>query len=282
MNKKSLFFAFFISLNIVAAHGQETKDKKVKAPEKKSAAVKTVVAPPWNPDIDIFKFTDSLPKNYEGASAEAMVKWVLKNAPREKGEFEKQADYEQKISETEGLIKEKLYAFYLSEDMAYEKYDADKEVFLPKSYQRISFTGKDLKTFNLASNNSKLGSYVASNAYGKSVTVEKFYNVNFGVFLTKNDLLKTGFFKDNKYSIELNNVSIPIEKAKVIKASDISILVVGNIGVRNIEHTSGCLSPKIDSPYDGCIVGDYLPLTLKKMYIYHKPSGEVIAMKDIE
>lgn len=283
MKKKVFFSALFISLNLVAAYGQETKDKKSKVIEKTPAVIKVASVPAWNPDMEVFKYGDSLPKNYGGVSAEPMVKWVLKKSPREKGEFEKQADYEQKVSDTEELLKEKLYAFNIKEAITYEKYDADREAFIPRSYSSISFMGSDQKEFTLARNSKDLGSYVASNAYGKSVTVKKFDDDEYGIYLSKSDLMKTGFFKEGAYSIEFNSIlPVPIEKAKTIKAADISMLAVGYIGARNIKHTVVCLSPKIDSPFDGCMVGDYLPLTLKKVYVYHKPTGEVFAIKDIE
>lgn len=283
MKNKILFGVFFISLNIAAAYGQEVKDKKSKSGEKKPTVVKTVAAPVWSPEMNIFKFSDSLPKNYDGVSAEAMVKWILKKAPREKGEFEKQADFEQKISEVDEILKDKLYAFNIKDGMIYEKYDADKEAFLPRSYQSILFIGSTQKEFSVNKNHQSLGSYVGSNAYGKSVTVNKFSIDDYGVFLSKTDLIKTDLFKDEKYSFEFkNNLNVPIEKAKAIKASDISILVVGYVGVRGIKHTAVCVEPKIDSPSDGCMSGDYLPLALKKLYVYHKPTGEVLAIKDVE
>jgi hypothetical protein len=273
MNPKifSIFFLFSIlapSVYALDSHKQHISNKNAKNIRS------------WNPEMDEFDPGIGLPKNYNGARIQEMIEWILNKVPKEKNEFEKNSDYEKIISQIEGEFSSKLFAFKLKDLINYQKYDPNQEAYIPPHYHNDLSISSD-KEFTLLSKSTNIESYVASTVFNKRVIVKKFSDQEYGIFLSKNDLMKTDLFWMN--SLRLNgSLAVPFETAKKIKMNDISILAIGSIDVKNIKHKEFCYSPTISSPIDGCTTATYLSLILKKFYIYHPPSGEIFLKKDID
>lgn len=163
--------------------------------------------------------------------------------------------------------------------MKYEKYDADLERFIPHKYGSI----RDGFKIDTDSKHSDLGKYSGSNAYGKTVQVSKFYTETYGVYVDNSLLQKSGLFYKEQYSGYKfsENLHVPIEKAKLIDAGSIGFLFVGEIESINLKRDSVCLSPKIDSPFDGCSVSKNLRLKVHKIITYNYNTGEILSQVNL-
>lgn len=282
---KNSLLLFIAAAIATSALGQTQADKKatVKKP-KQEKAVKAPEAVVWNPNDDVFSADSKISPKFNGTSPKAIVEWISARYPTAKGEFEKQSEYDEKRMAVESQIFNKNYAFragnaFLS-TLKYEKYDADSESYAPDKYRPISGALKE----NIETRHSDLGTYSASNAYGRTVQVSKFYTENYGIVIDSSHLLRSGMFSQEQYSgIKLaENLKVPIDIAKTINKDNINFLFIGELESATIKKESACLTPKIDSPFDGCSSSQYISVKPKKIVVYEYESGQILYEKHLE
>lgn len=267
-----------------SALGQTQADKK--ATEKKSQQEKVVKAPEaveWNPNDGIFSIDSKIPPEFNGTSLKAILDWISARYPATKGEFEKQSEYDEKRIAVESQILNKNYAFRVGNDvlsaLKYDKYDADSESYVPYPYGSISGTLKE----NIETKHSDLGTYSASNAYGKTVQVRKFFIKSYGVVIDGSHLLRSGMFSQENSRIKLTmNLKVPIDIAKTIKKGNINFLLIGELQSAAITEESVCVEPRIDSPSTGCMSSQYIAVKPKKIVVYEYESGQILYEKHLE
>jgi parvulin-like peptidyl-prolyl isomerase len=227
---------------------------------------------PWVPGLDTFT-SQTIPKNFVGFSAKKIVNWIENALPKEKGEFEKQSEFEIRQLDVNRLIQGKVYAFSTALDnggkIAYGKYDADSE-----SYTSL---WRDLGYVNelvpIETSNYDLGTYIGANAFGREVIVTKFLSESYGVgILVANGLLARSFGQMGSF----NNLKIPISKARAINTNDIKFIFVGEIDSSTLYVKSTCIEAKIDSPQEGCFIGKYINILPTRIIAYIKSSGEIL------
>ncbi|MEI8170113.1 MAG: hypothetical protein WCG50_10595, partial [Rhodoferax sp.] len=237
----------------------------------------------WEPGVDAFN-NEEIPPKYDGASPKKIIEWIELNPSlidSKKGEFEKQSDFDkrikaEKIAEENSQANNYKYAFILNDDrFQYGNYDADKEVYIPRSLINSYL-------IKFESSYSNLGSYIESNAYGAKVSINKFYNVDYGIVLNVDLLRNSNLFDVEGSSFRLNeNLSLPLDVAKRIETSNIKFLVSGKIDSNGVSSHSSCIKPKFDNPMDGCLVTKYLIINVDRVIAYIYSTGEVIYNQDL-
>ena len=276
---KKYFLIAAVSFFALSSQAQSNSTKAVK-PAKKQVA-EAIKPKDWDPTTDIFDPDKPLPQNYSGTSAKEIIIWIEKKNPK-KGEFEKQAEFNERIARENSVFDGKLYAFkiysgkYIGADIRYESYDADKEAFI--SNPGFMFISKGTVNFKLQGGGTELGSYIGTNGYGQSIKVEKSYGEYFGIHVDANELKSTNLFK-NKTDSSLgfvHELNMPIEEARKFDLKKINALLIGSINPTDIKEDSGCSKPTIDKPYDGCTTWKYVRLNLKEIIIYNSDSGKIL------
>ena len=97
---------------VAAVHAQVPLASTSAAKKKRDAAstTKTNEAKTWNPATEAFEYSGKLPPNYTGTSASGLIKWLERNGRDRKGEFEKQADFEQRVANALSTLEGKRFA----------------------------------------------------------------------------------------------------------------------------------------------------------------------------
>jgi len=282
--KKSLML-FVAAAIATTALGQTQADRKAtvkKAQQEKAVKVQEAVV--WNPNDGVFSADSKIPPKFNGTSPKDILDWIGARYPTTKGEFEKQSEYDDKRIAVESQILNKNYAFTVgrsfSSNLKYEKYDADSESYVPYQYGSISGALRE----NIDTKHTNLGTYSASNAYGRTVEVRKFYIENHGIVIDTSHLLRSGMFSQEKYSgIKLSkNLKVPIDIAKTINKNNINFLFIGELESAVIKKESVCITPKIDSPSDGCSSSQYISVKPKKIVVYEYESGQILYETHLE
>lgn len=225
----------------------------------------------WQPGIDVYN-GEKIPPYFNGVSPKRIIQWIEARYFQKKSEFEKQADYDEKVSIANNEIKFGQYAFRIpTSSIGYEKYDADNEMYIPNS--RASVSGD----FDISLDNSDLGSYIGSNVYGKNVKISKFFNEAYGISIDKNYSFKGNLFDiQGGYLKLVEYLNVSLSAAKKIKTNDITFLIIGEIESSIISNRSSCIKPTIDSPYDGCISRKYISLKPSRIIVYVYSTGDIL------
>lgn len=289
-NSLLLFAAAVISTSTL---GQTQADKKISTKKtQQEKSVKIPEAVEWSPSDDVFMADSKIPPRFNGASPKAIIGWIDARYPAVKGEFEKQSEYDAKRTAVENQIFKKSYAFRVghafSSKLKYQKYDADSESYVPYKFDSIY----DVLEEDIETRHSNLGTYSASNAYGRSVQVSKFYMENHGISIRSSHLLRSGMFSQESpqmFSTKsipgiylAENLKVPIDTAKTIDKDNINFLFVSELESVVIKKSSVCLTPKIDSPSDGCSISRYISVRPKKIIVYEYESGQILYEKNLE
>ena len=173
----------------------------------------------------------------------------------------------------------KLFAFrILDYKVNYKSFDADKEVFLPHFAGSLDFILDGAHQFTTEMADKTLGTYVGQNAYGASVKVTKISGEWFGIRIRREDFLDSKMFAKEisgdwlKFSHELK---MPIDRARTIDAKSIAFLAVGSVEAPGFKADVICMTPKFDSPFDGCTSTKHVLLKTRKFVLYNLNSGDI-------
>ena len=274
------FIALTGLMILIAAAQAQVPPAKTSAAKKRDAApvTKANETKIWNPVAEAFEYSGNLPPKYNGTSAGGLIRWIERKGLDKKGEFEKQAEFERRVADEMSTLAGKLFAFRIDTDeVRYKAFDADKEAFLPDSVVGISFI-QDVE-FTTEKLDRTLGTYIGQNAYGASVKVTKVEGEWSGIRIRREDLLESKMFAEERYSSRMklsHELKMSIDRARTVDAKNIAFLAVGSIDAPDIKSDAICLTPKVDSPYDGCTSTKYVLLKIKKFVLYDFKSGEVL------
>lgn len=281
MSKRLIILTGLIIL-VAAAQG-EVPPAKASGPEQRGAAPakKPNKVETWNPRAEAFDFSGKLPPKYSGTSGAGLIRWIERKGLNEKGEFEKQAEFERRVAEEMSILAGKLFAFRIDTHnyaVRYQAFDADKEAFLPVSSMSIFLGKDDAAEFTTEDFRRTLGEYIGQNVYGASVKVTAIEGKEYGIRIRRDDLLESKMFAPDswsglKFSHELK---MSTDRARKIGAKNIAFLAVGSIDAPDIKSDVICLTPKIDSPLSGCITQKHILVRIRKFVLYDFKSGEVL------
>lgn len=267
-------------------------------------AKKTTEAEKWNPTAEVFDFSGKLPPKYNGTSAAGLIRWIETKGLNKKGEFEKQAEFERRVADEMKILGGKLFAFridtygvlyggfdadkkvflpessigtFFNYEVRYKVFDPDKEAFLPDSSVRIVFGPDDAATFETEELGTMLGTYIGQNAYGASAEVKKLLVEKYGIRIRRKDFLESKMFAESGFgNLRLNELKMPIDRARTIGAENIAFLAVGSIDAPDVKERFHCVTPTVESPVEGCINEKYVLLKVRKFVLYDFNSGEVL------
>jgi hypothetical protein len=295
MYKKTFAMLLIGTLLASVAVAAEKSPKKKKAediPVVTAPAPKTVVKP-WEPTA-FGQDVDRLPPNYPGLDPVKFFEmFKSKVGSLKKGEFETSEEFAQRTADKDALLAPinttYVYAFRISNIPI--KYDADAQTYViggrfgyscKETYSFGKF--KDWVTCKVSPISRDNDTYVGSNAYGASRTVERTRGRDFAVAIAKGSaVLSTAFtqeryFKDD-YSFQ-DRLPVPLEKARDLKDMKVSVLFVGRItDAKIIEGRGTLIEPKVDSPTDLFIMEEAVPFELKKIIYYVIQTGEILAQR---
>lgn len=295
MNIKTLSSLLIGVLLTSIAVAAEKSPKKMKVGD-----IPTATAPspkkgvkPWEPTA-FDQDADRLPPNYPGIDPVRFFKmFKSKVGSVKKGEFETTEEFTQRTTNKDALLSPintiDTYAFRISGISV--KYDADAQAYLigdqygftcQETYSFGEFEGwVTCKVSSISLNND---TYVGSNAYGASLTVERTRGHNFSLAISKGSAFPYTVFTQLRntgwYSLQ-DRLPIPLEKARDLKDMKIAVLFVGRITDAKIIEGRGMFSqPKVDSPTDIFITEEAVPFELKRVIYYVIQTGEVLGQRD--
>lgn len=292
MKNKHLSLLLIGTLLASVAVAAEKSPKKKRAegiPVATAPAPKTVVKP-WEPTAFV-QDGDRLPPNYSGLDPVKFFEmFKSKVGSLKKGEFETSEEFAQRTSNIDALLSPintaDTYAFRISDISI--KYDADAQTYLiggqygyscKETYSFGEF--KDWVTCKVSPVSRDNDTYVGSNAYGASLTVERTRGRDFSLAIAKGSaVLSTAFIQErylkDQYTFQ-DRLPVPLEKARDLKDMKVAVLFVGRITDAKIVEGRGTLiEPKIDSPTDIFIMEEAVPFVLKKVIYYVIQTGEVL------
>jgi hypothetical protein len=268
---------------LVAAPQRQSPPAKASAPKQGDAtpAKKPAEAETWNPTAEAFDFSGNLPPKYSGTSAAGLIRWIERKGLNEKGEFEKEAEFERRVADEMSTLAGKLFAFRIDKynyNVRYRAFDADKEVFLPESSIGIVFGKDDAADFTTDVFYETLGTRdIGRNVFGASVKISWEYEYKYGIRIRRKDFLESKMFAESGFGgLRLNELKMPIDRARTIGSKNIAFLAVGSIDAPDIKYGTDCLTPEVDLPFSGCIAKKHILLKIRKFVLYDFNSGEVL------
>lgn len=246
------------------------------SPAKKKDAPANIAAPASKFSEVPFPFeAENLPANYIGHNCrEIAAKLKAVSAP--KGEFEKTADFAKRMdSVTTTPIGAKLTATdqiaFAARPFTLEKnYNADTEELEVNiaPIQTVYFDGgRDVRASILDQRTVKNDTYIGSNSFGKSVTVER----------SVIDVCVVAFAnKPSSWGGTRKWISVPLKDAQALK-ENIGVLYVGAPSAPYHARYVFATKPKIDNPREMFASGDTVVINLAEAWIYDTRSGKVYA-----
>lgn len=270
------------------------------------SAPKTVVTP-WKPTAFVQE-EERLPVGYTGLNPKKfldMFKSKIGGNELKKGEFETSEEFAQRTTNKDALLApintSDLYAFRMGNiDI---KYDADAQAYIigdasfsfscwdPYPFKKSNWkqnafsNSKGWVTCKVASVFDEYDTYVGSNAYGAAVTIDRYRGRDFALaFSNDSSMLSTVFSSQEKYHgyYKLQEkLSVPLEKARRLKDTQVAVLFVGQVSdAKIIKGLGAVIEPTIDKPTDMIFLEDAVPFNLKKIIYYIVQSGEILGQKD--
>ena len=292
MNKTQLSLLLIGTLLASVAFAAENSLKKRKKAEDiqvtTAPAPKTVVKP-WEPtafDQDVGR----LPPNYPGLDPVKFFEmFKSKVGSLEKGEFETSEEFTKRTANKDALLSPinttDTYAFRISDISV--KYDADAQTYLiggQYGYSCKATYSFDWVTCKVSTVSRDDDTYVGSNAYGASRTVERTRGRDFALAMTKGSaVLSTAFTQERDRKDRLSfqdRLPMPLEKARDLKDMKVAVLFVGRItDAKIVEGRGTTIKPRIDWPINMFIMEEAVPFELKKLIYYVIQTGEILGQR---
>lgn len=291
---KTLFSLVIASVSLasvaVAAETLLNKPEKVNIAPPSISSTPTVATKPW--EVTTFdQNTDRLAPNYQGVDPAKFLELFRSKVDNlKKGEFETSEDFAKRIADKSALLSPlntiDLYAFRILNFPI--KYDADLQTYLVGGqYDHLCQEtypygeSRDWVTCKIAPIRRVNDTYIGSNAYGASRTVDRTNGEDFSLAIPKNSLMLTSVFSQHRYVKDIYNLqdrlAISLERARVLKDMNIAVLLVGRItDARLVKGRGTLLEPRIDSPRDIFITEEAVPFDIKSIVYYVVQSGEIL------
>ncbi len=287
---KYLFSLLLIGTLLASVAVAAEKFPKKKTVDIPAATAQKTVVKPWEPtafDLNV----DRLSANYSGLDPVKFFElFKSKMGSLKKGEFETTEEFMQRTANTDALLSPintiDIYAFRMGGISV--KYDADAQTYLIGSQggylcQEAFLYGmfKDWITCKVSPFSRDNDTYVGSNAYGASRTVERIRGRDFSLAITKSSIFLNAAFTQQRYIKEQisfqDRLPVPLEKARDLKDMKIAVLFVGRItDAKIVEGRGTVVEPKIDSPNDIVIIEEAVPFELKKVIYFVFQTGEIL------
>lgn len=287
-----LLIGTLLAASVAVAAEKSSKKKAEVIPAATAPAPKTVVKP-WEPTA-FDQNADRLPPNYLGLDPVKFFEmFKSKVGSLKKGEFETSEEFTQRTKNSDALLTPinttDTYAFRISNISV--KYDADAQTYLiggqygyscKENYPFGEF--KDWVTCKVSPISRENDTYVGSNAYGASRTVERTRGRDFALAIAKGSAVLSAAFTQERYLKDQysfqDRLPVPLEKARDLKDMKIAVLFVGRItDAKIIEGRGTLIEPKVDSPTDIFIMEEAVPFELKKVIYYVIQTGEILGQR---
>jgi hypothetical protein len=234
--------------------------------------------------------TANLGPGFQGNDISAIYEAIKNSAAlKPKSEFETTTQYEarrksfadQPIMGT--LTLASALAFIVSTDSpiygAQFKYDADSQT-LAFTLEGRSMTfyldsvHPELDTILIRSTELDSGTYIASNAFGAKVKVDKTYSRDNGVAFAKDNWL---FKSSESYSRKFTLLfTMTPDQARAVKENGRVLLICKLVDPWFSETVHGH-EAKIDEPYDTTVSDNYLQAVPLQLWIFNQKTGEVLS-----
>jgi hypothetical protein len=118
------------------------------------------------------------------------------------------------------------------------------------------------------------GSYMASNAFGAKVKVDKIFSQEYGVGISENNWL---FHTTEEYTREFQHLfSTSPEQAKAMKENG-RVLFVCHLTEPWFHSTAHGHEAKIDEPYETTVGDNYIEVVPDQVWIFNEKTGEILA-----
>jgi len=240
-----------------------------------------------------YKSGSNLPPNFKGININKLWRFFeSKQNSLIKGEYETTAAYEGRLSKSVNdmapLSPDKEYAFLLPD--IFPKYDADTQTFDIQSLMFCQKTpdfgdNKGWATCTVGNVQSASSSYVGSNAFGVTMSVDKTKGNNLAIAVRDDSpFLQSNIFSHNEHSEAIGafdlktGFSYPIDKSRALKNEAIGVLLVGKFNSEKfITGRPMLISPTINDPTDMSITEDAVPFTPTAIVYYVERTGRVLA-----
>lgn len=278
----SLSLAFLVASSTVFATENSEKNSRSASPSKTMAKGKVIKT--WRPTA-FSENSERLSRNYKGLNPKLFYEmFQSKISGLKKGEFETSEAFTQRIANKDAVLfpitMTDHYAFGI--DNISFTYDADAQAFTIGGYYYCKKTfDENWITCKVASVSREHDSYLGMNAFGASRTIERSQGRDFALAIPNGSpILSTVFSQDSYVYKYQDKLSMPLEKAKILKYSKISVLFVGRVSdAKIIKGRSTLIEPKIDKPIDIFIEEDAVPFDLHKIIYYVTETGEILDQK---
>jgi hypothetical protein len=235
--------------------------------------------------------TSNLGPNFQGNDISALYH-AIKIAPalKEKSEFETTIQF---VARRQGFTDKPILgtltakdslAFLLPSEFRFGgprfEYDADSQTLefaLDGNSMTLFLDSQhpDLDTIRIKSTIIDTGKYMASNAFGAKVEIEKTFSQDNGIAFSKNSwLFRTS---PNPYVREFKHLfSMPPEQARTLKQEGRLLLIcrLENPWFRETVHGH---EAKMDEPYQTTVSDYYLQAVPEQLWIFNQRTGEVLS-----
>jgi TonB family protein len=207
----------------------------------------------------------------------------MKEDPK-RGEFETESEYRTRMSKKADTSSTVLLAVTVPPANETKNYWYDinnnRLTFgggIPQVYECASYKPSNGTPIIIEIGNQDMGSYVATNAFGKPVTVQKNYVFDYAINFTN-----LSFVPDSIFDRQINSFFLSIYRPPK-QAEKLSKSVIIAIGVKPISYQQSnfeCVytqSPKIDDPYEIAKFNYSFDARLTRIFLYDQSTKKVVA-----
>lgn len=234
-------------------------------------------------------YTGAIQPGYKGEDGFRVFEIFARNpANQKKDDFETTAQFDNRTSDLKAMIApidpDEPYAFKLGTTA---HYDADKQVFTfgyKDAYNcgLASLQKLDAQTVlcRIAEHTIPSDSYIGENAFGAARQVTKIRGTRVSLTFPREIVERRGLFERvdsiGNYSL-VHDVSVPIEKAALLRGKDLDVLLVGHFVDSKLVSGSGSYAtPTISDPLDISMGEMALPFKPKAIVFYVVETGEIL------
>lgn len=210
--------------------------------------------------------------------------FIAKKQPSEKGEFETKEEYERRMSK---YIADTFTVFYFKIDVTPEssfknyQYDIDAHKLTVTGGKCISYDFHDYTppahAVIIQSRGEDKGTYKASNAYGKTVTVKKSYLFDYVLGFDNTDVIPDSIFDASGCTFSLSISKVPKEAERLSKGVALAV----GVKVLGYQHSGDecvqTMEPKIDAPYEIAQFSSVIEVKFVELVLYDTSSKEILS-----
>jgi len=215
---------------------------------------------------------EALPPHYAGDAAE--VVFSAMELPK-KGEFESTAAYESRLAQRTNAPREAKFIIQPEE----VSYDADRQMFVVRVKEMDYYVGNTRLDKHLLEikNTTRSGStYVASNAFGATVTVSDSDSISYGVSWGQgNQGLDVTEHVQHFVEVPVSSLEAPALKPRL------RILLVCSGLSPSIAKNTVTFRPTLNLPISGSVEHQYLDADSVAVWVFDDETGRILMKKSI-